>query len=92
MSINVITNRGLKFITSTEVIAPRIKVTEFEINNISHKIKSDIISAYLDNSCGNKRDIIVQKLRDLHLYEDPGDFLEKHNYIHDYIFNYYLYD
>ena len=59
-------------------------------NIIADKIKNDIIQLYSDTEIDNKRDRLVQQLRRLHMYEDPGDFLDNHNYIHDYIFNYYL--
>lgn len=56
------------------------------------KIKSDILRVYSDKHCTHKRELIVQKLIKLNMHEDTSDFLEKHNYIHDYIFNHYLYD
>ena len=59
---------------------------------ISEYIKLDILTIFQDNDCSNRRDLIVNKLRELTCYEDPGDFLEKFNFIHDYIFNYYMYD
>lgn len=50
-------------------------------------LKNQIIKAYQSNVT-NKRELIIELLQQLHKFEDPGEFLEKNNYIQNYIFNF----
>lgn len=57
-------------------------------NSIGATIKKYVLNVY-QSDMKDKRETIVKLLHKLTEYEDPGDFLERHGYIHEYIFNIY---
>lgn len=59
--------------------------------NVSNVIKDYVLNIY-HSDITDKRETIVKLLHRLTDYEDPGEFLENHGYIHDYIFNVYKYE
>ena len=66
-----------------------VSVNEAVTNNsVSTIIETYVLNVYRSNM-KDKRETIVKLLHRLTEYEDPGDFLERHGYIHEYIFNIY---
>lgn len=73
-----------------------LKTQNVVVNNVEQKkvvridiasvIKHNVLRVYHSNM-NDKREQIVNLLRRLHDYEDPGNFLEQNSYIHEYIFN-----
>ena len=61
-----------------------------ETNMLPIYIKCEILNIYRDKHCKDRRELIVNRLRQLQFYEDPGEFLETHHYVHEYIFNRYI--
>ena len=60
-------------------------------NRQANMLKIEILNIYSNRYCVNRRELIVDKLRHLYLYEDPGDFLETYNHIHKFLFNHCQY-
>lgn len=79
-------------VTESLVHCPSVEIGRNNTSNdIAEHIKIKILKIYSGNY-NDKRELLVKNLCILERFEDPGDFLEAHEYIHDFIFNYYLHD